>query len=497
MINIITESFLNCCYSLIFSKSNIRKDKSLYRDIIEILNFNKHDKLDIPITLKNKIDCLSKVCLLKLDDKTNDSVIDSISFSEKYTHIISVIELKKNDELKDVTSLDYVKQIRLRKKLNSLLVNYGKLYSVMDSVQNSSFESIDDLIIDYERTLKLLYSNMIEQNRITAIEATSSLDLIKDDFKPMLDKIVEKYDRKNTTPTGYGILDDYVYNGGFEKSRLYIFAGTAGSGKSTLLGNFIVNSARQSSYMYDQSPAKKDDINKVYIYITLENTIEEAFMRIYQSLFNKKAHQVLHDIINGVDIRKMIVDEFKKNNATIIMKYFKPKRLSCTDIMTVLDDVMEEYGQAAVKGLYLDYLDVLRNDIRYDVKWMEIGEISLTLKLLAVDYNIPVISPTHLDRASYNAENIKGLTMGNMAKSIEKVENADSICVQILDQFDPTIVHLKCLKNRSGKTNIAVDFKVDLEYYKFIHGFIADGEKMMNPEEYIKDFDKEESNNGF
>ena len=50
----------------------------------------------------------------------------------------------------------------------------------METVRDSSFESIDDLIIEYESTVKLLYSNMVEQNRITAIEATSSLDLVKD-----------------------------------------------------------------------------------------------------------------------------------------------------------------------------------------------------------------------------------------------------------------------------------------------------------------------------
>jgi replicative DNA helicase len=339
---------------------------------------------------------------------------------------------------------------------------------------------------------------MVEQNRITAIEATSSLDLIKDDFKPMLDKIVEKYDRKNTTPTGYTIFDDYVFNGGFERSRLYIFAGTAGSGKSTLMGNLIINSARKSSFMYDQNENKKDGIYKVYIYITLENTIEEAFMRIYQSLYNKKTHDVLNDIINGVNIKKMIVDEFEKNNATIIMKYFKPGMVSCTDLMVVLDDVIEEYGQLAIKGLYVDYLDVLRNDTRYDVKWMEIGEIALSLKLLAVDYNIPVITPTHLDRSAYTAENIKNINLGNLAKSIQKAEHGDTVCIQINDQFDPKIIHTKVIKNRSGRSNIAIDFNVDFDYYKFINGFRADGEKLNNQESYNNIIDySDNSSNGF
>jgi len=485
VVDIITEGFLNSCFSLLFCKANIRKDKTLYRDILEILQFDKVDKMEIPIILKNKIECLSRICQMKLEDKTDDNVIDSLSFSNKYTSLIPVLEMKRNEEVKDHIILDHVKQVRLRKKMNYLLKNYGKLHKVLDNIRDSSYDAIDDIIIEYESIIKVLYSNIVEHNRITAIEATSSLDLLKDDYKPMLDKIIEKYDRKNTTPTGFSIFDDYVFNGGFEKSRLYIFAGSAGSGKSTLLGNLITNSARMSPFMYDAEQANK---KKVYIYITLENTIEEAFMRIYQSLYNKKSYQVLNDIVNGVDIRKMIVEEFEKNNATVIIKYFKPRGISCTDLMVVLDDVISEYGKDSIKGLYVDYLDVLRSDVRYDIKWMEIGDIALSMKLLAVDYTIPVITATHLDRTSYNPENIKNLNLGQMAKSIEKVEHGDCICLQVRDPFDPNLIHMRFGKNRSGKANVSIDFRVALENYKFIQGFKKGNDERINdPSSYIQD----------
>lgn len=422
---------------------------------------------------------------MKLEDKTDDNIIDSLSFSEKYTHLIPVLEMKRNEEIKDQIILDHVKQVRLRKKMNSLLKNSGKLNDVLDNVRDSSFDSIDDIIIEYESIIKLLYYNMVEHNRITAIEATSSLDLVKDDYKPVLDKIVEKYDRKNTTPTGFSIFDDYVFNGGFEKSRFYIFAGSSGAGKSTLLGNLITNSARMSPFLYDSVQSKD---KKVYIYITLENTIEEAFMRIYQSLYNKKSYQVLNDIVNGVDIRKMVKEEFDKNNATVIIKYFKPRGISCTDLMVVLDDVIVEYGKESIMGLYVDYLDLLRSDVRYDKKYMEIGDIALSMKVLAIEYTIPVITATHLDRSSYNPDNLKNLNLGQMAKSIEKVEHGDCICLMVRNPFDQNLVHMRYGKNRSGKANISIDFKVNLEYYKFIQGFKkSDDEKLKEPINYIKD----------
>lgn len=490
----VTEGFLNSCFSVIFCKANIRRSKTLYRDILEILQFDNVDKMEIPIVLKNKIECLSKICSMKIDDKTDDNIIDSLSFSEKYTNLIPTLEMKRGEEVKDHVIIDHVKQIRLRKKMNSLLKNYGKLNKVLDTIRDSSYDSIDDIIIEYEYIIKLLYSNMVEHNRITAIEATSTLDLLKDDYKPMLNKIVEKYDRKNTTPTGFSIFDDYILNGGFEKSRLYIFAGGAGSGKSTLLGNFITNSARMAPFLYD---GKTVNEKKVYIYITLENTIEEAFMRLYQSLYNKKTHHVLNDIINGVDIQTMVREEFEKNNSTVIMKYFKPRSISCTDLMVVIDDAMSEYGQAAIKGLYIDYLDLLRSDSRYDVRYMEIGDVALSMKFqLAVDYTIPVITATHLDRTSYNPENMKNMHLGQMAKSIEKVEHGDCVCLQVRDPYDPNLVHMRFGKNRSGRSNVSIDFRVALENYKFIQGFKkSNDEKIKNPDGYIQDISN--SSNSF
>jgi len=96
---LVTESFLNSCFSLIFSQSNIRKDKSLFRDIIDVLSFSKSKNsqfFDVPILLKNKIECLDKICQLKLDDKTDDSVIDSLSFSEKFINVIQTLEKKRH-----------------------------------------------------------------------------------------------------------------------------------------------------------------------------------------------------------------------------------------------------------------------------------------------------------------------------------------------------------------------------------------------------------------
>ncbi len=469
----ITESFLNSCFCIVLGKTDkVKKNASLFRDILSVLEFyDKQNNVEIPVSIKPKIECLKKICELSLDGKIKENVIDSVSLTAKYTQLHDFLNDKFKEVLKDITVEDIVKQIRLRKKLISLLSNYDNLSTFLETIKNGTFESTDDIVEDYEVMVKELYSSMMNENRGISIESTASLDLLNDNYEHALKMIQEKYERKNSIPTGYKILDTEVLNGGFEPSRLYIFGGSPGSGKSTLLNNFIINCATKNiAFDLDGNSSNKDGSKNVYIYITLENTIEESLLRTYQPMFSKRINQVLQEISAGVDIKKIIAEQLNKTNSTIIMKYFPAMSISTLDIMAVLDDAISQYGKDSIKGLYVDYLDLLRADTKYDMYRLELGHITLSLKRLAVDYNIPVIVPTQLGRASYRIKDSRDLNNDLMSESVKKVEHADFIGLMAKDPNDDTLVHCRIGKNRSGKANINIEFKVNFDIFKFLEG---------------------------
>ena len=340
----ITESFLNSCFILILNKnSRVRQTKALYRDILDVLVFSEsRETIEIPIPIQSKLDCLRKISELLMTDKTLDSVLDSIAFSEKFKQHRDFLDLKINEEIKDHIFEDIVKQVRLRKKINALFNNYDELSNVLESIRDGSFESIDELVEDYEVTIKTLYSNMMESNRAVTIEAAASLDLMKDDYTAVTEMIMRKYDRSNKTPTGFQLLDNEILYGGYEPSRLYIWGGGSGAGKSTMLNNTIINSATINPITVDQTARApvRGEIHRAYVYITLENTIEEALMRTYQPLFDLTIPQMLSDISNGVDIKKKINNRLAETSSTIIMKYFPATTISALDLMGVVDDAM-------------------------------------------------------------------------------------------------------------------------------------------------------------
>jgi replicative DNA helicase len=471
---LITETFLNSCYSVVINKTiKIKKNKALYRDILSVLNFHESkEQLEIPMGVKTKFDCLKKICQMKLDDKTTQNAIDSLMYSNKFTALQDFLEFKRTEIIKDICAVDIVKQIRLKKTYNSLFDNYDHLSTFVNQFRDGSFDSLDDLALDYEEVIQSMYLNMMNEKRGVSIEASASLDLASDDYESVLELIVKKYERCNTIPTGFPVLDNEVLNGGAEPSRIYIIAGASGSGKSTLLNNLILNAATQNINIFDDNSgekveAKKDDVENVFIYITLENTIEESLLRTYQPMFGRDKNEVLRDISSGVDIKGKIKEKLKMCNSTIIMKYFPAMSISTLDIMGVLDDALSEYGQGTIKGLYVDYIDLLKCDTKYDMYRLELGHIVLSLKTLAVEYNIPVFAPTQLGRAAYNIQNSNELGLEQVSESVKKVEHADFVILMSRDQTDQNRVYGKVGKNRSGVSNVNIEFNVNFEHFKF------------------------------
>jgi len=472
----ITEPFINSCFSVLLCRNvKVRRDKTLFRDILEILKFFDNKTVEVPVIMQSKIDCLTKICKLKGDDREDDNIVDSIMASRKFEKISQFINDKLCDTPTDKVLNDNIRQIRLRKKLGNLFINVDDVEKLLSSIKTGTFESIDDVILDYETVVKQLYTRMMEENRMASIEATSSLDLFKDDYTSVTDKIVASYDKHNTIPTGFHILDHEVLRGGFEASRIYIFGGGSGSGKSTLLNNLINNAATFNKELsmnpIDMAVKQEDNPNEknVYVYITLENTIEESFLRSYQSLFKKTDTEVLSDIAKGVDLKKKMMFELNKTNSTIIMKYFPAKSISSIDIRMVMDDVASEYGRSAIKGVFVDYLDLLISDTKYDNMYrLELGDITLGLKSIAVDYNTPVVTVTQLGRSVYRVESAHQLEVDQMSESIKKVEHADFVALIVKDRTDDKIVHCKVAKNRIGKSNVGMTFDVDFTTFRFI-----------------------------
>jgi len=460
----ITEAFLDSCFLILLNKHcKIKRNMSLYRDISDILQFvEKQNSVELSNITKNKIDCLKALLTLLFEENSVATAIENITFGEKFKQYKDFLEKMQNIILIDETFSEALKQIRLRKKMTLFFQDYGKISKFMENVKAGNFDSIDKWSEDYESVIRELYSNLMNANRSLSIEATASLDMLSDNYDYVISMIRKKYENVNTTSSGFEVLDKKIFvEGGFEPSRLYCFAGGSGSGKSTVLTNLIYKSALDEQ--------RKSTNKRVYLYVTLENTVEEALMRMYQGVFGLTKREMLDQIGKNVDISSRIKEKLEENNSTIIMKYFPPMSISPYDLMTVLDEAREEYGKDSISGLYLDYLDLLKLDTKYDAYRLELAHITIALKSLAVQYNIPVITASQLGRESYKVQDAQSLNVSMISESIKKIENSDFIMLMALDPQRKNIINVKIGKYRSGLSNLSMEFHVDFSKYQVLN----------------------------
>ena len=102
--------------------------------------------------------------------------------------------------------------------------------------------------------------------------------------------------------------------------------------------------------------------------------------------------------------------------------YFKPRVTTLTDLRNIIDTAAQSKN---LKVVYIDYLDLINSEFRDLEIRLDQAEVSLGLKDFAVEYNIPVLTATQLNRMGYNRE--LGTTLSSMGESMKKVDYADSV----------------------------------------------------------------------
>jgi len=254
---------------------------------------------------------------------------------------------------------------------------------------------------------------------------------------------------------------------------------TGNSGKSTFLINILNRCIEEFGNKFKDKVEKDksavNDPKKVFIYITLENLIDESLMRMYQSMFDRSYDDLINLVISdsNTEIKQNISSKLDAANTTVIMKYFPKFSITPTDINMIIDDVASVYGKENIQAVLVDYLDLLEMDrIKYksnDMYRLELSKITSALKDIAVEHNLPLITLTQLGRDVYGKSfDPKSLNLGLISEAIKKVEHADFVSLMVRDASDESKIYLYVGKNRGGKSNVHMIVDVELEKFKFL-----------------------------
>lgn len=175
---------------------------------------------------------------------------------------------------------------------------------------------------------------------------------------------------------------------------------------------------------------------------SLEMSKKEIFQRLYANLWSLELN-----LIRGVYGREMTSEESKKFNASLTKREaLKDKFIMYDDVYTlanIASKIRLLWAKKEVDIIYIDYLGLI--EYKGETRNLEISKITRTLKILAMEYWIPIVILAQLNRW-VDEEDEPTLSSLRDSWSIEQ----DSDIVLMLRRPDwETIMNIYVRKNRN------------------------------------------------
>jgi len=375
--------------------------------------------------------------ILELRQHSQTSAIDFLSVSEKIKPadgetadeiFVHLAEIANNT----FSTANLKHHAHIVKKAANKRKTIAMINEVMNQINND-----DDSYIDRLR------------KGLTAIEndATVGVHSFDEQINNAMTWIDEQASSEgDLTGIGSGFKKLDSFSGGFQKGNLIILGAHSGSGKTTLAIN-----------MFKDITLKQ---KKSAIFFSMEMTARE----LVQRMLSTQAQVIGDKVFNP---KKLSTNDFiKLAEAGIELKNANFKAF-INDKCGMSVFLMRQYArsvksQHGLDAIFVDYLGLMEQE--GENATLALGKISRELKILAKDFDIPVIALTQLNRTGANSkDNIK---MSEIRQSGHIVHDADVIMFINDDPKEPQKAILDITKNRNGRTG-QINLEKKFEYLQF------------------------------
>ncbi len=214
-------------------------------------------------------------------------------------------------------------------------------------------------------------------------------------------KLVESAHKKQGkvtgVPTGLTGVDDKL--GGLQPSDLVILAARPSMGKTALAITMAVNAAATRAYGADAARLKHS--NHTVALFSLEMSAEQLAMRLLSAESRVGSDDLRKGNLADPDWARIVAASQKLGGYPLYID--DTPALSVAAVRTRARRLMRRHGLSLV---VVDYLQLLRGTSRQaqQSRVLEIGEITMTLKAIAKELNVPVLALSQLSRQVENRE---------------------------------------------------------------------------------------------
>jgi len=346
-----------------------------------------------------------------------------------------------------VPNLIYLEEyIRLVKDkfIRRLLIKLG--YEAINSghVTNLPLETI---LNDFENKLFNL------TNEIKPQKVFSSAELLNDIFFELKEKALNP--SSSGLASGFYDLDSLTQ--GFQNSDLIIIAGRPSMGKTALSLNISLNIIKNSNLpvLFFSLEMSKKQI--MYRLLSMEAEINQ--MRLRSGRLDQNDWFKLNKIIQILSKLPFFIDDTSD--------------LSIQDIKSRLKTILFEQNKVGL--IIIDYLQLMQNSkSRTENRVQELSQITRSLKILAREFNIPIIALSQLSRNVENRMDKKPI-LSDLRESGSIEQDADLVLMLYrnlennstnLTNQNSQLIELIIAKQRNGPVG-SIKLKFDEKRNKF------------------------------
>ena len=295
--------------------------------------------------------------------------------------------------------LETLQDLHLRRELFKITQNKNN-----ETTTFNTSSSIKDVFLDLEKKLFDL-SNFKKDNyefRDFASVTKASLKLVEKAFK--------KKGKYSGIVSGFRDLDNML--GGLQNSDLIILAGRPSMGKTALATNIAFNSAKFFSQEQEKGSV---------VMFSLEMSAEQIGLRILAEQSKIPSDKLRKGELNEKDSLKLQNTYQEINNLNFF--FDDSPNLTVSELRSKLRRYKNNNN---IKLVLIDYLQLIKPESNRDNRVNELSEITRSLKQLAKEFDLPVISLSQLSRQVENREDKRPL-LSDLRESGSIEQDADVV----------------------------------------------------------------------
>jgi len=226
-----------------------------------------------------------------------------------------------------------------------------------------------------------------------------------------------------------GLVDMDKKLGGLHRSDLLILAGRPSMGKTSLATNVAFNIARAYKKGIIASGEEGAIDGGVVGFFSLEMSAEQLATRILSEVAEIPSNQIRRGNFTESEFRR-IVDAAKELEAAPLFIDDTPA-LPISQLAARARRLKRTHG---LDALFIDYLQLVRGTGRSENRVNEISEITMGLKAIAKELDIPVIALSQLSRQVENRED-KRPQLSDLRESGSIEQDADVVMFVFREEY--------------------------------------------------------------